>query len=210
MIKTDGIIFDMDGTIWDNTPLFAKSWTKAARLHGYDVVFTDKMLQGLFGRTMTEIADLSIPDSVAKNRYATLKDCERIEMQDLVESDTTTTYPGLTKTLESLSKRCNLYIVSNCQSGYIETYFELSGHSMYFKDHLCYGDNGLGKADNIRLLVERNNIKNPIYVGDIQKDKDACFKANIPFIWASYGYGDEVDSYLAEIKSIKELDLIIE
>ena len=61
-IKTDGIIFDMDGTIWDNIPVFADSWTRAAKEMGYDIVFTGDMLMGLFGKTMTDIADASIPD----------------------------------------------------------------------------------------------------------------------------------------------------
>ena len=61
-IKSDGIIFDMDGTIWDNTPVFSGSWTRAAKEMGYDIEFTPKKLMGLFGKTMTDIADACIPD----------------------------------------------------------------------------------------------------------------------------------------------------
>ena len=80
-IYTDGIIFDMDGTIWDNTPVFAPSWERACKDMGYDVKFTQDKLKGLFGKTMTDIADACIPDENADRRYATLKLCEEYEMK---------------------------------------------------------------------------------------------------------------------------------
>jgi phosphoglycolate phosphatase len=209
-INTDGIIFDMDGTIWDNTPVFAASWTRAAKDMGYDVVFTPETLMGLFGKTMTEIADISIPDSDPEKRYKTLELCEKYEIEDLTSSDVDTDYPGLGEALQQLSQRTDLFIVSNCQSGYIETFFERSGFGKYFKDHICYGDNGLGKADNIKGLVEKNNLKKPVYIGDIQGDKDACDKAGVDFIWAAYGYGKSVDSYVAKVDDISQLNDIIE
>ncbi len=118
-IKTDGIIFDMDGTIWDNTPVFAPSWERACADMGYDVKFTPDTLKGLFGKTMTDIADACIPDDNPEKRYETLRLCEEYEMSDLESSSVDTTYPGLKETLEKLSKITKLYIVSNCQSGYI-------------------------------------------------------------------------------------------
>lgn len=209
-INTDGIIFDMDGTIWDNTPVFAPSWERAAREMGYDVTFTPDKLKGLFGKTMTDIADACIPDEDPAKRYKTLELCEEYEMQDLADSDADTSYPGLEATLDALSKRTKLYIVSNCQSGYIETFIDRSGLGRYFTDFICYGDNGLGKADNIKGLAEKNNIKHPVYLGDIQGDKDACDKAGVDFIWAAYGYGKSVDGYVAKIDDITELNDVIE
>ncbi len=208
-ISTDGIIFDMDGTIWDNTPVFAASWERACKDMGYDVKFSTDKLKGLFGKTMTDIADACIPDEDPEKRYATLKLCEEYEMEDLEKTDIDTTYPGLVETLEKLSKRTKLYIVSNCQAGYIETFLRRSGLGYLFTDFICYGDNGLGKADNIKGLVEKNDIKSPVYLGDIQSDKDACKQAGVDFIWAAYGYGKSIDSYVAKIDDIKELDQVI-
>lgn len=208
-LDTDGVIFDMDGTIWDNTTVFAASWTRAANEMGYDIQFTKEKLMGLFGKTMTDIADACIPDKDPAKRYKTLELCEEYEMKDLVENHTDTCYPGLEDTLKELCKKTKLYIVSNCQSGYIETFMELSGYGKYFTDFICYGDNGMGKADNIKGIVEKNHINHPVYIGDIQSDKDACDQAGVDFIWAAYGYGKSVDGYVAKIEDIKQLSEIV-
>ena len=200
----------MDGTVWDNTPLFAKAWRRATLERGYDVDFQAKTLQDLFGRTMTDIADACIPDPDPDRRYETLRICEEYEMADLEQSGEDTTYPGLADTIIALSRRTKLYIVSNCQAGYIETFIERSGLGQYFTDFICYGDNGLGKADNLKGLIAKNGIEHPVYLGDIQADKDACDQAGVGFIWASYGYGDSVDDCIASISSITELNDIIE
>ncbi len=209
-IKTDGIIFDMDGTIWDNTPVFAPAWSRAAKDSGYDIVFEPSDLKKLFGKTMRDIADAAVPDEDPEKRYAVVKKAEIYEMDDLAKSPEDTTYAGLMDTLRSLSKRTKLFIVSNCQQGYIETFLEKYDAGKYFTDYVCYGDNGLAKGDNIAGLVAKNKIDHPVYIGDIQSDKDACDKAGIDFIWAKYGYGDSVDSYLAAVDDIRQLDEIIE
>ena len=209
-IKTDGIIFDMDGTIWDNTGAFAASWNRACHDLGYDTAFTSETLKKEFGQTMEKIADDIIPDPVPEKRYRALHLCEEYEMVDLVKNGEDTTYPGLEETLLKLAENIPLYVVSNCQSGYIETYFELSGHGKYFKKILCYGDNKLPKAGNIKKIMEEEGLKHPVYVGDIQSDKNSCDEAGCDFIWASYGYGKSVDSYVAKIGDIKELADICE
>ena len=64
-----------------------------------------------------------------------------------------------------------------------------TGDESYFDDYEEWGRSGLLKADNIRLVMERNGADKAIYVGDIQKDADASAKAGVPCIWAAYGFG---------------------
>lgn len=52
--------------------------------------------------------------------------------------------------------------------------------------------------------MERNNYQKAYYIGDTQKDKDACEFAKIPFVYASYGFGD-VKDYDKKIDSFEEL-----
>lgn len=52
-------------------------------------------------------------------------------------------------------------------------FFAYHGLGRYFKDTECYGNNELEKSENIKLIVERNNIDEAVYVGDIQGDYDS-------------------------------------
>ena len=83
-----------------------------------------------------------------------------------------------------------LYIVSNCIEGYIESFLETSNLKEYFLDFENNGRTGLSKGDNINLLIRRNHLLNPIYVGDTDKDREASEYAGIPFVFASYGFGN--------------------
>jgi phosphoglycolate phosphatase len=65
------------------------------------------------------------------------------------------------------------------------------------------------KADNIKLVMERNGASEAIYVGDIQKDSDAAHKAGIECIYASYGFG-EINDAVATLKSFDELPGVLE
>lgn len=46
------------------------------------------------------------------------------------------------------------------------------------------------KSENIKLIIERNNLKDAIYVGDTELDMEATFAAGIPFVFAEYGFGN--------------------
>ena len=96
-------------------------------------------------------------------------------------------------------------IVSNCQDGYIEAFFKAHDTGRYFADWESFGRTGLLKADNISLVVERNHLNHPVYVGDVQGDADASHAAGVPIIYASYGFGEITD---AEEKIDRFEDLI--
>jgi phosphoglycolate phosphatase len=98
-------------------------------------------------------------------------------------------YPEVEQTLAALSARCPLFLVSNCQDGYIEAFFQAHGLGRYFTDYENPGRTGLPKADNIALVAERNGLRRPLYIGDTQGDYDAASKAGVPFLHAAYGFG---------------------
>jgi len=117
-------------------------------------------------------------------------------------------YEGVKNTVIALSKKVNFYVVSNCQSGYIELMLEKTGLEPYVKDFECFGNTGKGKADNLKLLIERNGLKTPVYIGDTDGDCTACKAAAVPFIWASYGFGLTKD-FFAELNSFEKLSDVI-
>ena len=54
-----GIIFDMDGTLWDSAENVAKSWDEVVKAAGYpDKKITTGDIKGVMGKTMDVIAEL--------------------------------------------------------------------------------------------------------------------------------------------------------
>lgn len=188
-MKFDGIIFDMDGTLWDTAEKVCLAWNESFAMDGVDRRIDVDELSGYLGLPMHEIAERMFEGK----KYAEIKqifdNCMERENRYLVEHGGGILYPRLVETLAKLAEMVPLYIVSNCQSGYIEAFYEAHGTQKYFKDHECYGTAGKLKAENIRIIVERNHIERPVYVGDTAGDMAACREAGVPFIYAAYGFG---------------------
>ena len=186
----DSIILDIDGTLWNSTPVVAGAWNKVVRKHSADIpCFTPHQLTQLFGRPMYDIADIAFPHLSKEERYGVIDDCCIQEHEDLSASEQNLLYPGVFDTIHRLSSVYQLFIVSNCQSGYIELFLDKTGLGPCITDFECPGNTGLGKGPNIRLVMERNHLKHPVYVGDIEGDRSAAAEAGIPFCHASYGFG---------------------
>lgn len=200
----DGIIFDVDGTLWDSTDSVAESWNMAIRENSdLDITVTNEFLFSIFGKTMDEIFRRLFPMLEEKERMRLGEICFEYENR-LLETNPGTLYPGVRETFERLSGKVPLYIVSNCQCGYIEVMLKSTGLSPYVTDTLCFGQTQTSKGQTIRTLMEKNHLKDVFYVGDTQGDADACKEAGIPFVFASYGFGDVPDAKWS-IKSITEL-----
>lgn len=190
MIKCDGIIFDVDGTLWDSTGIVKDAWNDAIIKLGYpNPGITAKRLQGLFGLPMDDIIKDILPDSTKQERDKFTPIIYEYEDRYL-EANGGVTYPLIIETIAKISKTVPVFIVSNCQSGYVELFMRKTGSAEYVTDHLCPGDTGLLKAENIRLIVEKYSLQNPVYVGDTIMDYEACQKAECPFVFARYGFGD--------------------
>ncbi|MCR5098047.1 MAG: HAD-IA family hydrolase [Lachnospiraceae bacterium] len=187
----DGIILDVDGTLWDSRGVVTDSWNRAAREEGLDIRVTPEILGTLFGKTMDEIAEALMPDAKKEDRDRILKRSIQYEDEDLANNAEDITYNGVIETLYTLHDMgAKLAIVSNCQVGYIELFMEKTGVEHLICDTECFGNTGQGKADNIRAVVERNGFKNPVYVGDTEGDMIASREAGVPFAWAEYGFGE--------------------
>ncbi len=184
-----GIIFDMDGTLWDSAENVAKSWNTVVEREAEAIrEITTEDIKNVMGHTMTEIAEMLFPMLEKDRAYSLMDACCKAE-NEYLRVHGGNLYPGLESTLKTLSESYPLYIVSNCQSGYIEAFLDYYGFWKYFKDIECFGNNGKDKWENIALIVKRNHLERAVYVGDIQGDYDSSKKAGVDFIHAAYGFG---------------------
>lgn len=200
-----GIIFDMDGTLWDSAENVAKSWNLAIEESGLlKKTLTKEDISGVMGKTMDVIADLLFAELSGEARMELLEACCARE-NDYLREHGGILYDKVEETLQKLKQMgYHLYIVSNCQSGYIEAFLDYYGLWKLIEDIECYGNNLLQKGENIRLLAERNALDMAVYVGDIQGDYDASRMAGVGFIHAAYGFGT-IDAEVPEIHSFAEL-----
>ena len=204
----DGIIFDVDGTLWDSTDNVAISWNNAITENS-DLVanITGDDLKKLFGKTMDEILLALFPDLSKEEQKRLGELCFEYENNYLADNPGDL-YPGIEETFKTLSEKTDLYIVSNCQCGYIEVFLKVTGLQKYVKDHLCFGDTNLPKHETIRTLMKKHNLTDVVYVGDTQGDFDACMNAEVPFIFAEYGFGNAPEA-VSRITALTDLPYMI-
>ena len=158
---------------------------------------TPDELKGHFGKPMDVIARDMLPELSASDQAIIMEKCCEYEQAALEENTVDLCYPKVRETIIGLSKHIPVCIVSNCQAGYIELFMKKNDLEPYITDTLCFGDNGEVKADNLRILSERNGYKAPVYVGDTAGDLASCIEAGVPMIWASYGFGNVDKSQIA-------------
>ena len=204
-MKYESLIFDIDGTLWDSRALVAEGYNIQLKKEGLEhLCVTAEDLKPLFGKVMTEIADVVLATIPEADRYDLMERCMKTENDYLFENECKIGYPGVTETVKELAKQYRLFIVSNSQCGYPELCMDKLGLTPYIEGHLCFGDTGTSKGKTIRTLMEKHNIQNCAYIGDTQGDYEATVEAGVPFIWATYGFGTP-DDYVAKIDQFEDL-----
>ena len=204
-----GLIFDMDGTLWDSSENVAASWTEKVKLLGYDrPPITKQDIMSVMGLTMDRLAAIIFSDLPENERMELLDLCCEHE-NNFLRSHGGVLYPDLEETFVRLREKYHLYIVSNCQKGYIEAFLDYYGFWRYFDDIECYGNNLKEKGDNIALIVRRNSLDKAWYVGDIQGDYDATMKAGLDFIHAAYGFGT-IKQTVPELERFSDLPELLD
>ena len=204
-MNIESLIFDIDGTLWDSRALVAEGYNIQLKEEGLDhLCVTAEDLKPLFGKVMTEIADVILATIPTDRRYDLMERCMATENRYLEENPCHIGYPGVKETVEALSKTYRLFIVSNSQCGYPELCMEKLGLTPFIEGHLCFGDTGTSKGKTIRTLMEKHNIQSCAYVGDTQGDYEATVEAGVPFIWCTYGFGTP-DGYAAKVDAFGQL-----
>ena len=206
-MNIDSIIFDLDGTLWDSIEEISKTWSLVLSKYDYErKEVTVEDLQICMGKQLDEIGEILLPKLSIELRRKIMHECCTLENEYLGNYGGKL-YENVEETLKELSKKYKLFIVSNCQDGYIECFFKAHKLDKYFTDYECPGRTGLSKGENNKLIIERNNLKNPVYVGDTEGDAESAKVAGIPFVFAKYGFGN-VKEYQYEINKFEDLSTL--
>lgn len=188
-MNRNGIIFDLDGTLWNTTETIVPVWNKVLVSHKETKKqLTVDEMNGYMGKTLEEIAAIMLPLLPLEKAVCIIKECCKAESAYL-EKAGGKLYDGLEDTLEKLKEKYMLFIVSNCQNGYLQAFLNHHRLSNYFDDYEMSGRTGLTKGENIRIVMERNNLDKAVYVGDTEGDFSAAKQAGVSFIYAQYGFG---------------------
>lgn len=200
-----GIIFDVDGTLWDACAIVAESWNLYLEQYAkdVDVHLTEQDLRNVMGMTMSDIGD-TLFGMVTKERRMEVTEGSCVFEVEYLKDKGGILYPDLKETFRILSKDYHLYIVSNCQVGYIEDFIHWAGVEELIEDFESFGNTGQVKSYNIRAVAERNHLDQAVYVGDTLGDYNSTREAGLPFIHARYGFG-KVDESVPYINGLREL-----
>lgn len=197
------IIFDLDGTLWSSVDLMLEVWKSGfSKIQLPHVPLTREIVCSCMGLSTEETGKRLFPGASPEAANADMQILFEEELL-VLRDKSGSIYPGVIKTMQALAEEYDLFVVSNSQDGYVQSFMRWSGLTCV-RDIEMSGRTGLDKGSNIRLVMERNNITQAVYVGDTQKDAAAAEKVGIPFIFAEYGFGDAPNAAL-RIGSIEEL-----
>lgn len=197
------IIFDLDGTLWDSRKQVIDAWKCV--FPNINISSVDE-LNDLMGKTTEDFMNFLFPSFDKDTALDNMTQLEKAEVAYL-NVNGANIYTNTINTIKNLSKHHKLFIVSNCQTGYIESFLNYYNLKNNFIDIECNGNTNLSKSKNINLIITRNNLdtNETCYVGDTLSDLNASLDNNIKFIWAKYGFGNNLDCEIS-IDDISELN----
>ncbi len=214
------LCFDLDGTLWDCAGLSTEAWTLSlAGLEEEGLLAPSlgailsrselrRRLSSSFGLTATEFEARIVPELAPPLRSEAGRRAYAAEL-DLIPQGYGETYPGLKDCLRAASELADLAIVSNCQALYIEAFLERFGLASLFVDFESSGRSGRDKIENLRSVLARQGRDVGAMVGDSQGDLQAARANGLPFIHASYGFGQlgpgEADFTISNLDDLPSL-----
>tara|TARA_B100000575_G_C23010900_1_gene582313 strand:- start:323 stop:964 length:642 start_codon:yes stop_codon:yes gene_type:complete len=196
-ISYDSLIFDLDGTLWDTTEAIVVAWNNVLERNKINFKKIDSSdIKKVTGMQHDECVK-TIFRSLDKKKQSFIIKETMIEDNLIIKKNGGRLYSGVIEGLRLLNQHYKMYIVSNCQKGYIEIFLNLYKLNDIFLDFECWGNTKKSKSDNIDMVKNRNQLQNPLYIGDTNGDMTAANKANVKFYQLTYGFGDKIDEAIS-------------
>ena len=205
-----GIIFDVDGTLWDACHQIVESWGIILKKHNItDIELEYEAMKGMMGKQMLDIMREMMPDKNIETAEKIGRECCDYEIEYMRNGHPGVMFNGACETIRKLKEKYFIGIVSNCQDGYIDLLLKAYDLEDFVDDFLCAGMEAVPKSENIKNIMKRNSLDKAFYVGDTMGDFDAVKKTKAEFIYAAYGFGN-VDEECYKINEFTELPELIQ
>lgn len=202
-MNPDSLIFDMDGTLWDNVDTYVVVWNKGLKKTGYTMRVSRSDILGLMGKEARVMLNAIVPEASVEEQDV-LFDEVIATYQDTLGSMSPFIYEGVYDGLEQLSKKYKLFMLSNCEEGGLVNFMKHTGTGHLFIDYMEHGMNLMPKHHNLQLLIDKHKLKSTVYIGDTDSDAKQSAMAGVPFVFVSYGFGT-TENYALKFDSFPEL-----
>ncbi|WP_256013822.1 HAD family hydrolase [Desertivirga xinjiangensis] len=193
MKTPDSLIFDMDGTLWDALNTYVNSWNSGLVEENIDKKVSAEEISSMMGLDSQKVLDRILPEYSREEQHRIYKTINQHRAEQ-VETIGGTLYDGVVEGLKKLSEKYKLFIVSNCPEGMITLFMKWANITEYITDEMAYGVNNMPKNHNIKHLIDKYQLQNPVYIGDTEGDRVESERAGIPFVYFSFGFGN-VEKY---------------
>ena len=200
-------LFDLDGTLIDSSPEIIKTYNTVFKKNNIKPI--REVSEDIIGPTLKDTISNLIPSKHLSNIDKIIKDF--IGLYDNKFCTESSLYDGVYETLDKLSKKNRLILITNKRFiptekilysneiiNFFEKYFSVDIKSQY----------SFNKSSLIKNVLEEMKLdpKKTVYVGDTKEDFKASMDNNIDFIFAEYGYGKSQKNFLNKITDICELN----
>lgn len=199
----DSLIFDLDGTLWDATNSYVAAWNLALQRFGLARHITRADLESLMGMEEKAVFEKVFPYRSAADRQQ-LTELVNQAQEEYIPVHGGTMYEHVPAGLAQLGQKYKLLVVSNCQENTVRDFLRWAKLDTYIIDQETHGRTRQSKAENIKAVVQRNQLKAPVYIGDTESDAQAAHLAGVPFVFVAYGFG-KVENAAVTFHSFREL-----
>jgi phosphoglycolate phosphatase len=199
----DAIIFDLDGTLWDASAVSAAAWDEAFSQLGLQHRITAQDVRRVSGLPFETCVATLCPEPSDVSMEALIRILDGVEKLAFQRTGGRL-YDEVSQGIRLLASQYPLFIVSNCQTWYLESFLDVTGLRDCFRDYESHGRTGQPKSENIAAVVRRNGLENPVYIGDTAGDQAAAADSGVAFIHARYGFG-RVEEPCRSFSSFAEL-----
>ncbi len=203
----DALIFDIDGTLWNASATSAKGWNMGLAKLGIDKKVSAEQISMVAGLPYEECIDTLFPG--LKESHSELLNTLDNSETEAIQSEGGQFFDGVIEGITGLANHYQIFLVSNCQEWYLDLFLDFSGLKHVLSGTDCNGISGLPKNEMLLRMKRDYALNNPVYIGDTAGDEEAAERANIDFIFVSWGFGKPngnpvaVNSFAELIKHIR-------